>query len=113
MAVSNFGFRPAPGAIRQNVRLYVSHSVRREMVRQWVELVRMARSGQVIGIACTVLLADGTTDMIAIGSLSGLRAMASKMQFSPLALADRRKSATDRRRQHRPPSLEGHAGHSS
>lgn len=98
MTISNFGFRPSPGNGIHNVRIYTSKKVNREIVKRWIELARLARNGQVIGIACTLLFVDGVTDVIAIGSLSGVRAMVETMRFAPSV--ERRVS--DRRQQYRP-----------
>lgn len=102
MTISNFGFRPSPNSGTKNVRIYTSKKVSREIVKRWIELARLARNGEVIGIACTLLFIDGITDVIAVGSLRGVRAMVETMRFSPSV--ERRVS--DRRQQHRPTSLE-------
>lgn len=95
--VADFGFRPAVPVIGNNVRLYISKAMCRDIVSRWCDLLRMARKGWVIGFMVAILLCDGTADAIAVGSLCGALPLFKTMTFSADRPVDRR-SGVDRRR---------------
>lgn len=100
IAVSRFGAMPNELARhRKNVTVYAPLSVRREMSRRWMGLARKARSGKIIGVACVLVFDDGAAEHIAIGSLSGMRAILGVFAFRPPHGPDRRRHH-DRRRRH-------------
>lgn len=101
IVVGDFGFRPPPDVVGENVALYVNKRVCRDIVNSLAELVRMTRKGEAIGIVATILLRDGVADMVAVGSLSGAIPLFKALTFS--ARHDRRsgvdrRSGSDRRR---------------
>lgn len=63
------------------------------------ELARKARDGRIIGVACVLVFDDGVSEHVAVGSLSGMRAILGTFAFRPPPGPDRRLHH-DRRRRH-------------
>lgn len=81
---ADFGYRHGNHRPNSNVILYSSKAASIAIAHRMIALVRMVRAGVLIGLGCVLVMRDGATERIAIGSLCGLTALLSAIQFSPI-----------------------------
>ena len=76
-----FGCAPGSMGSKEKVTPIFQRKVRHDLAQRWVELARMAREGELIGVAGVIVFHDGGNDIVAIGSLSGVKPMIAAINF--------------------------------
>lgn len=99
--IADIGYRPSVSAIASNIALYVPQSNNLALAKVFINLIRLAREGRLIGFGGVVVFRDGIVDRLGVGSLRGLLAVMQTLTFQPPSFSADRRKQPDRRHQQR------------
>ena len=78
---SQFGCAPGLAPPGGNVTPLFQRKVRNDIAKRWLYLARLAKTGDLIGVAGVIIFSDGGYDIVALGSLSGVKPMIAAINF--------------------------------